>query len=87
MRASAVSPQVEAGNIYLPGAVNHDGSGYDRTITPDWVQQLIAEAESFPNGAHNDQVDAMTQALTRLTTVGPRIRWLTAPAARRRFGH
>lgn len=54
-RASAVSPLVEAGNVHLP--------------TPElapWVADLIEEAAAFPNGAHDDQVDAMSQALNRL---------------------
>jgi predicted phage terminase large subunit-like protein len=54
-RAAAVSPLVEAGNVHLP--------------TPElapWVGDLIEEAAAFPNGAHDDQVDAMSQALNRL---------------------
>ena len=53
-RAAAVSPLIEAGNIYLPH--------------PDyapWVREFIEECAAFPNGAHDDQVDAMTQALLR----------------------
>ena len=53
-RAQAVSPLVEAGNVYLPH--------------PDcapWVNDFIEECVQFPNGAYDDQVDAMTQALLR----------------------
>jgi predicted phage terminase large subunit-like protein len=53
-RAHAVSPLIEAGNVYLPH--------------PDWqpwVRDFIEECAAFPNGAHDDQVDAMTQALLR----------------------
>jgi predicted phage terminase large subunit-like protein len=53
-RAQAVSPLVEAGNVYLPH--------------PDyaqWVNDFIEECIQFPNGAYDDQVDAMTQALLR----------------------
>jgi predicted phage terminase large subunit-like protein len=53
-RAQAISPLIEAGNIYLPH--------------PDyapWVNDFIEECFQFPNGAHDDQVDAMTQALLR----------------------
>jgi len=53
-RAQAISPLVEAGNIYLPH--------------PDyapWVNDFIEECVAFPNGAHDDQVDAMTQVLLR----------------------
>lgn len=54
-RAAAVSPLVEAGNVYLP----------DPKLHP-WVADLIDECAAFPAGAHDDQVDAMTQALLRL---------------------
>ena len=30
-----------------------------------WVTDFIDERAAFPNGAHDDQVDAMTQALLR----------------------
>lgn len=59
-RAAAVSPLIEAGNVYLPH--------------PDyapWVRDFIEECAAFPYGAHDDQVDAMTQAL---------IRWHLVPA-------
>jgi predicted phage terminase large subunit-like protein len=54
-RAAAVSPQIEAGNVYLPHPA----------IAP-WVEGLMEECTSFPNAAHDDQVDALTQALNRL---------------------
>jgi predicted phage terminase large subunit-like protein len=58
-RASAISPFVEARNVFLP--------------TPEirpWIEDLIEEAAAFPNGAHDDQVDALTQALQRLLVRG-----------------
>ena len=54
-RAAAVAPQVEAGNVYLP----------DPSIAP-WIADFVEEAAAFPTGAHDDQVDAMSQALRRL---------------------
>ena len=33
--------------------------------TPPWLGEFLAECDSFPVGAHDDQVDAMSQALTR----------------------
>lgn len=57
-RAHAISPFIEAGNIYLP-----------HPNTAPWVSELIEEATAFPNGAYADQVDAMTQALKRLNVV------------------
>jgi predicted phage terminase large subunit-like protein len=53
-RAAAVSPLIEAGNIYLP-----------HPAYAPWVNDFIEECAAFPNGAHVDQVDAMTQALIR----------------------
>ena len=54
-RAAAVTPLVEAGNVWLPVPA----------LAP-WVQGFVDEAADFPTGKHNDQVDAMTQALRRL---------------------
>lgn len=54
-RASAVAPFIEAGNVLLP--------------TPDIalfdVEGFIEETAGFPNAAHDDQVDATSQALDR----------------------
>ena len=53
-REQAISPLVEAGNVYLPH--------------PEYaprVNDSIEECVQFPNGAHDDQVDAMTQMLLR----------------------
>jgi predicted phage terminase large subunit-like protein len=52
-RAHAVSGDVEAHNVYLPEAA-------------PWVHDFIEECAAFPASAHDDQVDAMTQALTRI---------------------
>jgi predicted phage terminase large subunit-like protein len=49
-RAAAVSPEAEAGNWYLPHPA----------VAP-WVAGFIEECASFPNGAHDDQVDAWSQ--------------------------
>jgi predicted phage terminase large subunit-like protein len=58
-RASAVSPLIEAGNVYLPSPA----------IAP-WVNDFIEECSAFPNGANDDQVDAMSQALGRFMYTG-----------------
>lgn len=75
-RAQAVTPQVEAGDVYLPGYPDPRGNGPDRTLTPDWVQALVHETATFPHGANDDQVDALSQALARLSRPGVRIRFL-----------
>jgi predicted phage terminase large subunit-like protein len=54
-RASSVAPFVEAHNVYLP----------DPASAP-WVAAFIEEHASFPNAAHDDQVDTMSQAVSRM---------------------
>lgn len=51
VRAHAATPAIEAGNVYIP----------DPSIAP-WVLDFVEEHASFPSGAHDDQVDAETQA-------------------------
>lgn len=53
-RVSAISPLIEAGNVYLPAP----------SICP-WINEFIEECASFPNGPYDDQVDGMSQALQR----------------------
>jgi predicted phage terminase large subunit-like protein len=52
-RARAVSPIVEARNVKLPAAW-------------DGLPDFLSEHKSFPNAAHDDQVDCTTQALRRM---------------------
>ena len=54
-RASAVSPLIYAKNVVLP----------EPELLPN-VGEHIEEAKNFPNGAHDDTIDAMSQALNRL---------------------
>ncbi|MGE0399935.1 MAG: phage terminase large subunit [Kofleriaceae bacterium] len=64
-RANAVSPFVQAGNVWLPTkevALMVD-AGFD-------PEELIDEAAAFPNGAHDDTVDATSQALSRMLLDG-----------------
>lgn len=60
-RAAAVSPFVEAKNVHLPDPVAVEGTA--------WVTELTDEARDFPNAAHDDTVDAMSQAVHRLLLV------------------
>lgn len=64
-RVQAVSPAIEAGNVFVPGAPSPDGQGCDSARTPFWVQTFLGECAAFPNGSHDDQVDACSQALLR----------------------
>lgn len=52
-RVHAVSPQIEAGNIWLPE-------------NAPWLHDYLVEWDQFPNGANDDQVDATSQALLKL---------------------
>jgi predicted phage terminase large subunit-like protein len=61
-RAEAVAPFIEAGNVLLPTAAVA-AMQPDISFDPD---ELIVEATAFPNGAHDDQVDATSQALAKL---------------------
>jgi len=51
-RYAASSPQVEAGNVYLP----------DPAIAP-WIHDFVEELADAPNGKYDDQADAAAQAL------------------------
>jgi predicted phage terminase large subunit-like protein len=51
-RVNAVSAYIESGNVYLPR-------------NAEWVHDFVEEAASFPKGKHDDQIDAMSQALNR----------------------
>lgn len=62
-RARGVAPFIESGNVYLPTA----------DIALFKVDDLIDEAVNFPNGAHDDQIDAMSQALARILLHGSRL--------------
>ena len=55
-RANAVSPAIESGRVFLPRFAS-------------FVDDFVSECSAFPNGAHDDQVDAMTQALNRMIFV------------------
>ncbi len=50
VRVHAVSPYIEAGNVYLPE-------------NAPWIHDFIEECAAFPSSKYDDQVDAMSQAL------------------------
>lgn len=53
-RVSAVSPLMEAGNVFLPSPK-----------ICSWVEDFIEECAVFPNGTHDDRVDSLSQGLQR----------------------
>jgi predicted phage terminase large subunit-like protein len=54
-RVHSVVPFIVAGNAEFPDPTTHP-----------WMVGLLDEATSFPNGVHDDQVDAMSQLLRHL---------------------
>ena len=69
-RAHAVQPQIEAGNLYLPNPRPHG------TLVPEraWVDDFLHQLTVFPSGAHDDDVDALTQLLVRWGRPSPPVR-------------
>jgi predicted phage terminase large subunit-like protein len=60
-RAEPVSAQVEAGNVKL--------------VRGPWNKDFLSEADNFPDGSHDDQIDALSGAFnmfneTRVGTFG-----------------
>lgn len=71
VRASAVSPRVESGNVILPAsdtipcpAGYVDESGEWHELVPTTVADFVHEFAVFGAGSFDDQVDALSQALT-----------------------
>ena len=61
-RASAMSPFLRAGNVYVPRS-------------SPWIDGFMHECLAFPNSAFTDQVDAMTQSFGHFMESGD---WLPA---------
>jgi len=62
LRAGPLSSQAEAGNVKL--------------LSGPWIGAFLDELEAFPNGSHDDQVDAATgayMALAGMAPPGPRV--------------
>jgi len=55
-RANPFSAAAERKNVFL--------------VEGDWINSFLDEVEVFPEGEHDDQVDACSQATTILTTTG-----------------
>ncbi len=74
-RAAAVSPLIEAGNVFLPDPKLPENA---------WVEEFLLEATSFPYGRNDDQVDAATQALNRMRGQAEVVATISAPKPRPR---
>ena len=55
-RVYAITDYIEGGNVYLPKYAS-------------FTEDFVSECSSFPNGEHDDQVDMMSQALTKLMKI------------------
>ena len=58
-RVNAVAPAIESGHVFVP-----------LTEKAAWAEDFIDQFTAFPAGAHDDMVDAATQALSRLIFAG-----------------
>lgn len=58
-RVNAIAPAIEAGHVFVPLAEK-----------ADWAEDFIEQFTAFPKGAHDDMVDAASQALSRLIFAG-----------------
>ena len=81
-RVQAVLPYIEAGNVYLPRYYNAEEG---KCIQPPWVNEFIEQCASFPTGAHDEDPDALSQALSRLVAMGT-MGNAKGPGARDDFG-
>jgi predicted phage terminase large subunit-like protein len=58
VRANAITPLVESGRVHLPE-------------TAPWLADFMDEANGFPAAPHDDQIDALSQALSYLRRADP----------------
>ena len=56
-RLNAVLPLVEGGRVYLPNEAL-------------WLDAFMDEAQSFPSGKHDDQIDALSMGLEAIAKMG-----------------
>ena len=62
-RPSILTSQAEAGNVYV--------------VNGTWLNDFFDELDVFPDGQHDDQVDAASGAFTFLTDGGSiNLRWV-----------
>jgi predicted phage terminase large subunit-like protein len=75
-RANAIEPLWEAGNVFIPEHHSEDAL---------WITNFIEEPVNFGASIHDDQVDAMSQALLFLS--GRSVRLQTFEASMRNTGN
>jgi len=72
LRAEPVSAQAEAGNVKL--------------LRGTWNEAFLSELETFPLGAHDDQVDALSGAFNMLVNLNPEVALASSKSAPSIFG-
>ena len=65
-----MAPLIDAEIVYIPESSKNPGQFVS------WAQPLLKEMDVFPNGAHDDTVDTLTQALIYLKDAG----WVASSA-------
>jgi len=63
-RLNIVSNIIAMGRVWIPESSNNKG------YVKDWAEGMVSQVCSFPESAHDDFVDAMTQALRFLRDTG-----------------
>lgn len=63
MRANDAAPMIEAGNVLLPRDA-------------PWLSDFLAEATAFPNGAHDDMLDPMMDAVADMLSPDTKAVWM-----------
>lgn len=56
-RLNAVLPLIEGGRVFIPNEAQ-------------WLDSFMDEAQSFPNGKHDDMIDALSMGLSALSKMG-----------------
>lgn len=64
MRISLVAPLIERGLVYLPESSKQEG------FARSWCDEFLNQVCAFPEAAHDDYVDALSQALRVLRDMG-----------------
>ena len=71
-RLNVVSPVIAHGRVWIPESSKNKG------FVRDWAEGMVSQICSFPESAHDDYVDAITQALRYLRDSG----WLDVDGPR-----
>ena len=56
-RLNTVLPLIEGGRVFIPDEAQ-------------WLDSFMDEAQSFPNGKHDDMIDALSMGLAALSKMG-----------------